>query len=261
MNSAHSDAVRADETHVHAIDQHGFAVVPSVLDADMVARCGDALDEVFEAEGDIAEARRWLTTAYRVAYMLPAKHSVFLDLCRPGRLTALSAAVLGDDCVIAGFNGQSMIPGGEGQPLHRDHAVQTPGVTLYLHSVVALDRFNITNGATRLVPGSHRDALRGAEPASMESHARHVELEPGDAVVFDATCVHAGSANTSTRPRRALHVFFARRWVQPHWDFPGSLRPHDADGLDAERRRLLGFGNVPARYDHAARRSFGYGWG
>lgn len=56
-------------------------------------------------------------------------------------------------------------------------------------------------------------------------------------------------------------MLFARRWVQPHWDFPGSLREADIATLDDDRRRLLGFGNVPARYDHDARRSFGYGWG
>ncbi len=260
MNHART-AAQVDDARSRAIEQHGFVVVPSVLAADAVARCVDALDEVFAAEDDIAAARQWLTPAYRVAYMLPAKHPVFLDLCRPGTLTELAATVLGDDSVLAGFNGQSMIPGGEGQPLHRDHTVPTPGVTLYLHAVVALNQFNKANGATRVVPGSHRDAFQGTEPAAMEGGARHVSLEPGDAVVFDATCVHAGSANTTARPRRALHVLFARRWVQPHWDFPGSLRQRDADELDGERRRLLGFGNVPARYDHAARRSFGYGWG
>lgn len=250
-----------------AITSLGFAVVRDVLDAEAVLRCAAALQEVFAAEDDIAEARQWRTAAYRVAYMLPAKHHVFLDLCGPGPLAGLAARLLGDDCVLAGFNGLAMIPGGEAQPLHRDHEVLTPGVTLYLHAVVALERFSVANGATRIVPGSHRDGLAGGAPAtishlvSLEDRARHIELEPGHAVVFDATCVHAGSANASAAPRHALHVLFSRRWVQPHWDFPGSLRAGDAARLDAERRRLLGFGNEPARFDHAARRSFGYGWG
>jgi len=242
---------------VAAIADAGYTVVPGVLDGDAVARCITALEEVFAAEEDIADVRQWRTSAYRVAYLLPAKHPVFLDLCRPGPLVELAAAVLGADSVIAGCNGLAMLPGGTGQPLHRDHPDPTPGTTLYLHTVVALDRFTVANGATRIVPGSHRDPAIGASEAA----ARPVELTPGAAVVFDACCLHAGSANTTAEPRRALHLFFARRWVQPHWDFPGSLRPDDAAQLDDERRRLLGFGNVPARYDHDARRSFGYGWG
>lgn len=268
MTSAHASAaplpaalgarvVGTRAAALHALDEVGFVQVADVLDSDGVARCSAALETVFAAEDDIADIRQWRTAAYRVAYMLPAKHPQFLDLCRPGPLVDFAATVLGADCVFAGFNGIAMVPGGDGQPLHRDHQHPTPGVALYLHAIVALDRFTVANGATRIVPASHRDH----EPDLDERRAHHVELAPGDAVVFDAACVHAGGANTTTEARRALHVLFARRWVQPHWDFPGSLRPTDAAGLDAERRRLLGFGNDPARYDHEARRSFGYGWG
>lgn len=242
----------------------GYTVLDAVLDTRQQAHCRTALDAVFAAEADIAKVRQWHTPAYRVAYMLPAKHPTFLDLCRPGPLVDLAARVLGPDCVLAGFNGMTMNPLGEAQPLHRDHPEQTPGVPLYLHAVVALDRFTKANGATRIVPGSHRwhaDGDENTDTAAHEACARHIELEPGSAVVFDATCLHAGSANSTTAPRPALHVLFAKRWVQPHWDFPGSLRPADTATLDDERRRLLGFGNRPARYDHDARRSFGYGWG
>ncbi|MCB0967819.1 MAG: phytanoyl-CoA dioxygenase family protein [Ilumatobacter sp.] len=260
------------------VRSRGFGVVEAVLPPSSVAAAIDALGAVFAAEDDIALARRWRTNAYRVAYMLPAKHRHFLALCRPSPLAELAAALLGRDCVLAGFNGLDMIPGGEAQPLHRDHAVPTPGVPLYLHAVVALDAFTVASGATRIVPGSHREATdepvtqNGPPPEvdtepnaavhdDRESEAVHVGLQPGDALVYDATCVHAGSANTTDHPRRALHVLFARRWVQPLWDFPGSLSADDVAGLDPERRRLLGFGNTPARYDHDARRSFGYGWG
>ena len=241
------------------IIQEGYTVVEGVLDEGTRERCLAALEAVFGAEADIAVQREWDTPTYRIAYMLPAKHPVFLDQCRPGVLATLAASVLGRDCVLAGFNGNSIKPGSQGQPLHRDHPEPTPGVPLYVHAVVALDRFTTENGATRLVPGSHREPI--ADLTAAEPLARHVELVPGAAVVFDAACLHAGSANVTATPRRALHVLFARRWVQPHWDFPGSLREHDVATLDDERRRLLGFGNVPARYDHEARRSFGYGWG
>ncbi|MGE3621123.1 MAG: phytanoyl-CoA dioxygenase family protein [Acidimicrobiia bacterium] len=306
-----------------AVAAQGWAVLPGALDATATARSAAALDEVFAAEDDIARARRWRTAGYRVAYMLPAKHPELLALCRPGRLSRAAAEVLGEGCVVAAFNGLAVVPGGEAQPLHRDHLELTPGVTLYLHAVVALDRFTTANGATLVVPGTHLEpgsadapdgpaqvtaagrartgggpaqatgagrARTGGGPAqatgagrtgpvagsggpepsiddvsptmpTAQDRAVAVELEPGDALVYDATCLHAAGANTSEAPRRALHVLFARRWVQPLWDFPASLRPQDAARLDEATRRLLGFDNAPARYDHAARRAFGSGWG
>lgn len=242
------------------ISRDGYAVVAGVLGPDDVQRSVAALDEVFARESDIAEVREWLTSSYRVAYMLPAKHPTFLDLCRRGPLVTLAEEVLGSDLVFAGFNGMSMVPGGEGQALHRDHLVPTPGVTLYLHAVVALDPFTALNGATRVVPGSHREPGDEALEDS-EARAESVDLVPGDALVFDATCLHAGSANATDDQRRALHIFFARGWVQPHWDFRASLQPDDAAGLDDDRRGLLGFEQRPARYDHSDRRAYGRGWG
>lgn len=232
-----------------AIATDGFAVVPGVLERAGVNRAIAALDDVFAAEDDIAAEREWRTAAYRVAYLLPAKHPVFLELCRPGPLVSAAAEVLGPDLVFGGFNGMSMVPGGQPQPLHRDHTDLTPGSTLYVHAVVALDRFTAANGATRIVPRSHLEPGDDHD----EADARPIELAAGDAVLFDATCVHAGSANTTTQPRRALHVLFCRRWVQPHWDLPAGLRPADVATLDGPRRALLGFDRVPFRWDHVSR--------
>ena len=88
-----------------------------------------------------------------------------------------------------------------------------------------------------------------------------VPLEAGAAIVYDACCVHGAGANRTTGQRRALHLLFARRWVRPKWDFASSLDPAAAATLDDERRRLLGFGNGPARWDATERRTFGPGWG
>lgn len=256
-HGALSDRIAAD----------GFVILPGLLADDQRRAALRALDEVFDREADIADVRRWRTDAYRVAYMLPAKHRTFLELWDQPELMALAATVLGDDFVLAGLNGMSMNPRGPGQPLHRDHPVTTAGVTLYLNVVCALDEFTVQNGATRVVAGSHRvdtpDALQitSAERAELEAAAKPLTIPAGDAVVFDATIWHAASANTTDAPRRALHLFFCRRWVQPHWDFPGSLPAEWAAELSPRQRAVLGFGNTAARYDHEQRRAFGYGWG
>ncbi len=235
-----------------AIADDGCGLVADVLSPAEVASATAALDEVFASEADVAGERGWLTGAYRVAYALPAKHAAFLALCTHPGLLSLADAVLGADCVVAGFNGQTMVPGGAGQRLHRDHPVPTPGTTLYLHLVCALDAFTVANGATRAAPGSHRDPTLGAE----EPEAATVALEApaGGVVAIDATVLHAAGANTTAAPRRALHVFFARPWVQPHWDLAGSLPADVAAGLTEAQRHRLGLTTGPRRFDLSTRR-------
>jgi hypothetical protein len=242
------------------IREHGFAILPDLLSAAQVDTALRALGEVFDAEADIAIDRRWLTDAYRVAYMLPAKHEAFATLWDQPASVGLARAVLGGDAVLAAFNGMAMLPHGEGQSLHRDHPVPTPGVTLFMNIVCALDPFIPANGATRLVPGTHLSpvpdsaAITPDQRRELEERAVTVELAPGSAVAFDATLWHAAGRNTTDGERRALHMFFARRWVQPHWDFPASLSAETASGMTDDQRSLLGFGNTARRYEAATRR-------
>ncbi len=236
------------------VRRDGYVVVDGVLAADEVGRAMAALDATFAAEDDIAAARGWLTATHRVAYCLPVKDPVFLALCTHPGLVSVARQVLGDDLVVASFNGIDLPAGSLGQDLHRDHPVPTPGTTLYLHVVVALDPFTEANGATVVVPGSHRGAGAARAAAEQDVPAVAVPVAAGGAVVFDGALVHAAGANRTARTdpaggrRRALHVFYSRPWVQPHWDFPASLGPEAAAGLSEEQRRLLGFTAHPRRW-------------
>ncbi|WP_421121129.1 phytanoyl-CoA dioxygenase family protein [Aquihabitans daechungensis] len=237
-----------------AIGADGFAVVEQVLAPDQVADAVAALDRIFAAEADIAAERGWLTDAYRVAYALPAKDRLFADLCTHPSLLALAGAVLGDDCVVAGCNGLDVVPGGTAQVLHRDHVDPTPGTTVYLHVVCALDPFTPERGATRLVAGSHREPDVRADAARLEHRTTTATVHPGGVVAFDGTLAHGAGANTTDAHRRALHVFFARPWAQPHWDFPRTFSDAEAALLSDDQRARFGFDQRPRRFDRAQRR-------
>lgn len=237
-----------------AVAADGFVTVERLLDPHQVSEAAAALDGVFAAEADIATERGWRTDAYRVAYALPVKHPVFLGLCTHPAVLALADAVLGDDCVVAGCNGLDMVPGGTAQVLHRDHADPTPGTTVFLHIVCALDPFTPERGATRVVPGSHREPDVRADAATLEDRTTTITVPPGGALAFDGTLAHGASANTTAEHRRALHLFYARRWAQPHWDFPGTFSAPEAAALSDDQRARFGFTGRPRRFDREARR-------
>ncbi|MEZ5181619.1 MAG: phytanoyl-CoA dioxygenase family protein [Acidimicrobiales bacterium] len=242
-----------DEAIAGAVADAGHVAVADLFAPDEVAEARTALDEVLASEADIAGERGWRTDAHLVAYALPAKHPALLRLCLHPGAAALARAVLGDDAVLAGANGLDLPPGSTGQALHRDHPHPTPGVTLYLHVVVALDDFRAENGATLVVPASHRAPLADRAPAELTGRAVPVAVPAGGGVAFDGALVHAAGPNRTEERRRALHLFFARPWVQPHWDLPATIGAA-ASALGDEQRRLLGFGPGPRRWDPVARR-------
>ncbi len=71
------------------------------------------------------------------------------------------------------------------------------------------------NGATRLVPGTHRLAGRPADYIT-DIRAEHpeqilFEAEAGSVMVFNSHTWHGGTQNTSGRPRRVLHSAYVAR--------------------------------------------------
>lgn len=230
------------------IAEVGYSVVPHVFTSAEVVALRDALARVFARERTLAEERGWANDTYRVAYMLPAKSRTLRDVAWHPNVLALAGAVLGDDCVLAALNGFTPAPGGGAQRLHQDQAAAAPSLTVQLHVVCALDAFTEENGATRVVPVSHRTPSAPA-PDDLERRAVPVVAEAGGVVGYDAALWHGSGANRTRSPRLALHAYYTRPWVVPHWDFPASLPAAVATSLTEEQRRVLGFATRPRRYD------------
>src|SRR5438309_417366 len=81
-----------------------------------------------------------------------------------------------------------------------------------------LDAFTEDNGATRVVPGSHRLGLRPAHvmDRTEDEHPDEIMLlgEAGTVFILNSHLWHSGTTNTTARPRRALHSYFCRRGLK-----------------------------------------------
>jgi len=100
-------------------------------------------------------------------------------------------------------------PGFGQQDLHRD-AMEGPARAMpsVVTAIVALVDFTTTNGATRIVPGSHRTnqpvaTYRGRKQAKDE---RVLTGAAGTAFVFSGHALHGGGLNRSAQPRPALQI-------------------------------------------------------
>lgn len=94
-------------------------------------------------------------------------------------------------------------PGSKQQGLHRDEIdyhvrdVDRAGDTgkgMLIGCVTALTRTTKANGATVVIPGSHRWS---DDRCPYDHEAVPAELEPGDATIFLGSTYHAGGANTT----------------------------------------------------------------
>jgi ectoine hydroxylase-related dioxygenase (phytanoyl-CoA dioxygenase family) len=249
--------MKSPNRHIEALRSSGYAVVEDILTASEVDEARRALAEVFRREQRLGPRRGWHNDRYQVAYVLPQKHPLFRSFCERESLLALMRALLGSRCIVSALNGLTMAPGGREQRLHVDQEESTPGTVLTINAVHVLDDFTRENGCTRLVPGSQNRTWTG-DPLTVEcaeAEAVYVEATSGSLIAYDGALWHAGSRNRTERQRFAIHAFFAREWIRPHWDFPRSFSPEVIASLTDAQRRLFGFSAQPRRYDATSDRT------
>jgi ectoine hydroxylase-related dioxygenase (phytanoyl-CoA dioxygenase family) len=179
-----------------ALDEEGYLVVPGALSGEHVERLrrafsGGSGTEHVAISPATPEHEAWRSLETTHAACLGARHV----LARPFR--------------VADLNGRNPLPGYGQQGLHADWMVRTPPPAL-VTCIFMLDDFTPQNGATRVVPGSHR--LGGAIPKSLaQPHAHHpnerlVTGTAGSVLLFNGYLWHSGTQNRSTGPRRAAQM-------------------------------------------------------
>ena len=152
-------------------------------------------------------------------------------VCRLPQVLAAVGELIGERFFLAQVEGREPLAGGGHQQLHRDLSAQRPGDMV--NALAYFDDYGAENGATRIVPASHRPE-RAEPPFDFNDESRSVQLSgcAGDILVFDVDLVHAGSLNASGARRRTLLIsYFAESLYASHLE-TASLRGIRMDTRD-----------------------------
>ncbi len=165
--------------------------------------------------------------------------------CRLPQLLATVGELLGERFFLSQVEGRDPVASGGHQALHRDRSGRRPGDTVSV--LVYLDDFGPGNGATRIVPGSHRPQP-GEQPFDFndESLSQQLAGHAGDILVFDAELVHAASRNLTGRHRRTLMVSYRAESLYTSHLETRALRNVRMDTLDRFEPSGKALGQPPA---------------
>jgi hypothetical protein len=189
----------------------GYALLRGAIAASWLGELRDAFDAGVKPadQWPVPRGADWRHALLDLAPMVQA-------VCRLPQLLAIAGALIGERFFLAQVEGREPLAGGGEQTLHRDFSAQRPGDTVI--AIAYLDDYGPANGATRIVPGSHRPAP-DEPPFDFNDMSRSVQLsgKAGDILVFDADLVHAGSCNVSGARRRSLLIsYFAQPLYASH---------------------------------------------
>jgi len=176
---------------------------------------------------------------------LVAKSETFRSFVTHPMMIAACDAILKPNCDSYQLHvGSALVvgPGATMQMLHREDDAyrffKLPRPNLVLASMWAISDFTAANGATNLVPGSHRwPAGREARPDEIASG----EMPAGSVLIWMSGTLHGAGANRSDQWRYGVFLSYSLGWLRQEENQYLDVPPELARTLSKELRDLVGY--------------------
>jgi len=212
------------QQHIWELDVYGFTTIPNVLSKSEIKNLLTALEE---AESKVGNEQVTRGQAFVHVANLPTIDPSFFKIIDHPKILPLLEYHLGDSMILGSLNSRNVRPGDtEDQDLHSDipQLLLNNQSPVMMNTIWMLDDFTIENGATRVVPGSHKSGLDQPPQEMMVPHIVNAVGAAGTVLVINGQVWHAASANQTSKPRRALFAHYRKHMLlfqnDPHDDFP-----------------------------------------
>ena len=243
---------------IDLLEQDGAAIVDGFVSdiwlAEFNAAVQTSVDHYTPYDYGEPEAEEFLGRQTVRLNGLMNKAPNYIDLISDERLLTVMDHFLGPQCGQYRLNSSEVIEihGGEtAQELHWDDVIWpahfwAPDKLLQFNVMVAATDFTENNGATQVLPGSHR-----WDHSTREAKAEEVTLatmKAGSAVFIPGKTLHGGGTNTDGTKRRAIVASYVLGWLRTQENHFLHTSVEQAKTWPQRVRELLGY-DLYAHYD------------
>jgi ectoine hydroxylase-related dioxygenase (phytanoyl-CoA dioxygenase family) len=234
---------------LEALATEGFVVLEQVLGAGDIAAIRAALAPHLQR---LPRGRnRFEGLRSQRVYALCAKDRVFADLVSHPRVLDLLDALLEPNYLLSAALAIHLGPGEDAQPFHYDdgfYRIPRPRRAVSVSAIWAIDDFTADNGATEVIPGSHR--WGDERPGPADRRVRKIVMPAGSVVVFQGTLWHRGGANATDRTRLAITPQYCQPWARQQENMTLAVPLEMAARYPQRVQALLGFSIHPPFMGH-----------
>ena len=232
-----------DEEALKIIDQDAAVIIDDVIADAEIDKILNELNPFIKGNLKGADEFTGFQTT-RVGALIARSHGC-RDLAMHTKINALASQFLEPHCDNYQLHFTSLIsigPGETKQILHRDRGLWGGYISRKIETqfavVWAATDFTFENGATQLVPGSHKwDAKR--EP--LEDEIAYAEMKKGSVLIYTGSVLHGGGDNISDEVRSGIFIHYAPGWIRQQENQYLSCPPEIAKELTPELRSLIGY--------------------
>ncbi|MFZ1757417.1 MAG: phytanoyl-CoA dioxygenase family protein [Caldilineaceae bacterium] len=230
--------------HRDELDELGFTVFPNVIDPAWLAEMRATFERLMEEEGEQAGREVSQNPGIRRLADLVNKGRVFDRIYTHPVVLAAAYHVIQRPFKLVSLNGHDPLPGHGQQSLHSDFGgPRGDGRGHQTNALWMLDDLTPENGATRVVPGSHRwptfpkEAMADLQAAHPQE--AYITGPAGSVAFFNGQVWHGSTTNHTSHTRRVYHCAFTARENPQQTDQRAYLRAETASRLTPAARYIL----------------------
>ncbi|MBX3706289.1 MAG: phytanoyl-CoA dioxygenase family protein [Pseudomonadales bacterium] len=244
------------ERHLAEIETRGYTILEQVIEPELVDALGAALLRL-ETELAIRPGANLFEGDHTIRiYNLLAHDRVFERVPVHPTVLPIVERVLDRGCLISSLSSISIDPGEDAQPIHADDTLinlPRPHPALVCNSMWALTDFTEENGATRVVPGSHRFPDKPEFGRSYDSVP--AEMPKGSVLVWNGSLWHGGGANSSASRRVGIAMNNCAGFIRQQENQQLGIPLERVRGFTPRLQELAGFGTYRNLIGHIEKRS------
>ena len=226
---------------VEAIRRNGYVVVSDLISPQEVSEIKASLAPWLR--GELMGRNDFEGLRTERVYALLAKAPPVARIIEHPEVLAVLDGLLTPHYRLSGCLAIQVHPGETPQGWHSDDSyvwVPRPRQMMGVSAIWAFDDFTEDNGATEVIPGSHR--WGPDEQASPDDpRAVKVTMPAGSVVLFAGTLVHRGGAHRATSTRLGITPQYCEPWVRQIENMPLAVPPEIAGNYSERVQELLGY--------------------
>jgi ectoine hydroxylase-related dioxygenase (phytanoyl-CoA dioxygenase family) len=244
---------------VEEINNSGYVVIPNLISEQDCEFYKDLLEDdcakysEFYKGDAVQEGELANKSGEKVVFNLHNKNAAWFKLFEHPQILSILDIILKmgsfnnkEPYYLNNISARCPLKGHPGQQLHIDSRLAGVNYCITANVIWLLDDFTLENGATRIVPGSHKWKQYAEEGVAHKDEVR-ITGKKGSALIFNANLWHGGAANHIDELCWAVALGYSRWFIKPSFDFMQNTPKHIFESLTDKQKELLGFNMVPPK--------------
>lgn len=228
--------------HVARIDEEGYTIVEDAIEEDLLDELASTLDRLEDSLGIVPAHNDFEGSQTVRIYNLLVHGPAFERIPVHPNVLPIVEGVLDPGCLVSSLSSIAICAGETPQPIHADDQlipIPKPHPPTVCNTMWAVTDFTEANGATRIVPGSHK---ADASPV----YGQHYDSIPaamarGSVLVWHGSLWHGGGANATDERRVGIAMNYCAGYIRQQENQQLGIPREIAAGFDERLQQLCGY--------------------